>query len=331
MEEEFFSEPVEKPVEEKKGEAEFDEKAFDAQTDEDARSLDPKAGAKFKELRSQLKEFKQREAVKLVPEDTKRELEELRLAAAEREGLKQRISEISSQSAKLQMENEPEYQTQVLDVVADAFTRAEDLAKMYEGDPAILKAIIRERDRKTQNELIAEHLKDFSDFDRSEVYRMVQDFNGAMNNRQRLLANAETSIEKRRAAQEEQSRQLIAEQRLAVQKSQKSLFDKYKEVIPGLVDESGETPAFKSLMSKALAIDFGQAKASDMAFASFAGTMLPHVMKEVASLRKELEGYRAANGKSVKTAPSPGSSVAPTPTGDNSPKTFMDAMMADIH
>ena len=148
MEEDFFSEPVEKPTEKKEDETGFDEKAFDAQTDEDARSLDPKAGAKFKELRSQLKEFKQREASKLVPEDTKRELEELRLAAAEREGLKQRISEISSQSAKLQMENEPEYQTQVLDIVADAFTRAEDLAKMYEGDPAILKAIIRERDQK---------------------------------------------------------------------------------------------------------------------------------------------------------------------------------------
>ena len=97
-------------------------------------------------------------------------------------------------------------------------------------------------------------------------------------------------------------------------------------MIPGLSDEQGDTPALKALVAKSMAIDFSQAKANDMAFAAFAGSVLPHAVKEIAALRKELLTYRADETRARAAAPDAGGSVQATPADPNKPKTFMELM-----
>jgi len=326
IEEDFFSDAPEKPAEEvEKPADDFDAEAFDKQTEDDTKGMDAKAGAKWKELRGQLKELKQAQGEKSVPADVQAKLSELEIKAAEVDGLKARISEISSQSAKLRMESEAKYQESVVQPAADIFARADALAEMYEGEPSILRAIIKERDRKTQNELVAEHLKDFSDFDRSEVYRMVQDFNGVVATRQKLLDNAEHEVAQIQKDRQQSEVRTLEENRMGVQKEQKRLFDKYKEVIPGFTDDQGETKTFRDLMGKALAIDFSQARTQDMALAAFSGSVLPHVMKELYAMKKELAQYHKADGKAVAQRPRAGASVAQTPAGSDESKSFLES------
>ena len=324
IDEEFFSDAAEATPEVKPESkpGEFDETAFDKQTEEVVKGFDVKAATKFKELRAELKVAKQT----VITPDVQAKLSELELKASELDGVKARLAEVSSQSAKLKVESGDKYLAEVAQPAADIFTRADALATMYEGEPSILRAIIKERDRKTQNELIAEHLKEFSDFDRSEVYRMVQDFNGLITKREKMLANAEVELETEKTQRIEGEKRALQEQRLAVQRRQKDIWDKYKEVIPGLSDEQGDTPALKALVAKSMAIDFSQAKANDMAFAAFAGSVLPHAVKEIAALRKELLTYRADETRARAAAPDAGGSVQATPADPNKPKTFMELM-----
>lgn len=322
IDEEFFSQAPETAPEAKAETkpGEFNEDAYDKQTDEDTKGMDDKAGLKFKALRAELKAAKQT----VITPDVQAKLSELEIKAAELDGVKARLAEISSQSAKLKVESGDKYLNEVAQPAADIFSRADTLAAAYEGEPSVLRAIIKERDRKTQNELISEHLSDFSDFDRSEVYRMAQDFNGLVAKRERMLANADREIEQQKVERIESDKNMLAKQRLAVQSHQKDIWNKYKEVIPGFVDNEGDTPAFKQLMAKGLSIDFSLAKASDMAFAAFAGSALPHVVKELSELKQRLKVYEKDEIKTRKRAPSPGDSVQITPSENEQPMSFME-------
>lgn len=318
IDEEFFTDAPETP-EEGKEEAvkpgEFDEKAFDKETEESTKGMEAKAGEKFKALRAELKTAKQT----TITPDVQREIEDLKLKVQETEGLRARLEEVSSQSAKLKVEASDDYEREIISPAKDIFTKADELAKLYETDATILKAIIKEADRKVQNELIAEHLKDFSDFDRNEIYLMTKDFNGLVAKRERMMANADREIERQQVARIEQEKTLLAEQRRAVQTIQKDIWGKYKDVIPGFTEDGEDTPEFRKLMSKALSIDFGTAKARDQAYAAFSGVVLPHVVKELGEMRKRLSAYEKGDAKKQRAAPNPSGSVAatpPTPAGE---------------
>ena len=312
IDEEFFSDETEAPPESKDEPVkpgEFDENAFDKETEESTKGMEAKAGEKFKALRAELKAAKQT----TITPDVQQKLADLEIKAQEAEGLRARLEEVSSQSAKLKVEASDEYEREIVSPAKDIFTKADELAKLYETDATILKAIIKETDRKVQNELIAEHLKDFSDFDRNEIYLMTKDFNGLVAKRERMMANADKEIERQQVARIEQEKQLLAEQRRAVQTIQKDIWSKYKDVIPGFIDDGEETPEFRKLMGKALSIDFGTAKARDQAYAAFSGVVLPHVVKELGEMRKRLAVYEKGDAKSLRSAPKPSSSVSATP------------------
>lgn len=312
IDEEFFSDEPETPLEPKEEApkpGEFDEKAFDKETEESTKGMEAKAGEKFKALRAELKAAKQT----TITPDIQKKLADLEIKAQEAEGLRARLEEVSSQSAKLKVEASDVYQKEIIQPAAEIFKRADELADLYEADKTILRAIIKEGDRKVQNELIAEHLNDFSDFDRSEAYRMIQDFNKLVSKRESMLADADKEIERQQVARIEQEKTLLAEQRRAVQTIQKDIWNKYKDVIPGFVDDGEETPEFKKLMGKALSIDFGTAKARDQAYAAFSGVVLPHVVKELGEMRKRLSAYEKNDGKAQRGAPKPSDSVKATP------------------
>lgn len=301
---------------------EFDESAFDKETEDSTVGMEAKAGEKFKALRNELKEAKKQ----VVSPDIQKKLDELELKVKESEGLRARLDEISGQSARLKVENGERYQREVVEPAAQIFSKADELAAMYETEPAILRAIIKERDRKTQNELIIEHLKDFSDFDRNETYRMIQDFGGLVNKRQDLLNNAEAEVQQEQVRQIEAQKKILSEQRTAVQTIQKDIWNKYKDVIPGFVDETGKnTPEFEKLMGKGLSIDFSTAKAKDQAFAAFSGMALPHAVAKIAELQKQLAEYEKGDQRSLSRSPGASRSVSETPSGsDEGGGSFMD-------
>lgn len=306
MDEEFFGADEPEPAKEPAKEGDFDEAAFDRQTEEEVKGMDAKAGEKFKALKAELKAARQ---TSITPE-VKAKLEALELKAQEADGLRLRIDELSNVSAKLKVENDPDYSRQILEPAAEIFAKSDELAAMYSAEPAILREIIKETDRRKQNELIAKHLDEFSDFDRNEIYRMTQDFGQLVSKRGQMMSDAEGNLARMEARRAEEQSRALQEQRSAVQSLQRNIWNKYKEVIPGFTDENGEaTSTYSKLMAKSLSLDFSRAKGQDQAFAAFAGMALPHVVQQVAILKKELAVYRKEDQRSVAGRPLAGSAV----------------------
>jgi hypothetical protein len=317
----YFEESEEtKKVEEKQDPTAFDEKAFEEETQKAIEGMDAKAGEKFKSLRNELKEAKKQ----VVSPEITQKLADLEMKATEAEGLRERLKDLGNESAKLKVESSDEYQEKVVKPVVDIFKRSDDLAKDYNVDPKVLKDIIREGDRKVRNELIEKHLDALSDFDRSEFYRMTQDFSKVISLRESMLENADKEIQRIQVQKIESDRAALEEQKRSIQVIQKDIWGKYKDIIPGFIEDGAETPEYKKLMSKSLSIDFSQSKARDQAYAAFTGVAFPHVMKELVTLRKKLSAYEKSDEKTVKTGPSPSSSVKATPTLPKEGGTFMD-------
>lgn len=332
IEEEFFTEEEKAEAEAKKEEAkegEFDEAKFDAETAAVLKALEEKGhpGDIYKKVREELKQAKQ----STISPEIQKEIEDLKLKAQEAEGLRARIDELSNQSAKLKVENSDEYIKEVVRPAENIFAKAEELAAQYDGDADVIKNIIRQRDRRVQNELISEQLKDMSDFDRSEVYRMVQDFNKLVDKREEMLEHAEKNIELFEAKRLEEESRLREEQKKNVQTIQKEIWSKYEDKIPGLLDEKGKpTEEFKSLMAKSMSIDFSKAKSRDQAYASFAGVLLPYLVKQMNSKDAELAKYRASDSNYVKKSASPSKSVAPVVKASKDEPKGLLARMAEV-
>lgn len=307
--------PVKEKTEEKVG---FDEKLFDKETEEAVQGMDAKAGDKFKALRNELKEAKQN----ITTPEIQQKINDLELKASEAEGLRQQIAELSNQSAKTKVETSEEFKREIRKPVDDLYDKSEELAKLYEGDPQVLWSIISEGDRKKQNELIKEHLSEFSDFDKSEVYRISQDLTRLLGKRQEMLQNAEKYIQNIESDRVMQTEKMLEENKKVYQTHLRSLWDKYKETIPGLIEEDGrETEALKLMRNKTMSLDFSRAGTRDMALASFSGVMVKHLAGEINNLRARLREYEVGDEKAIKTRANTGNSInsgqASQPTGDN--------------
>ena len=307
--------PVKEKTEEKVG---FDEKVFDKETEEAVQGMDAKAGDKFKALRNELKEAKQN----VTTPEIQQKINDLELKASEAEGLRQQINELSNQSAKIKVETSEEFRREIRKPVDDLYEKSEELANLYEGDPQVLWSIIAEGDRKKQNELIKEHLSEFSDFDKSEVYRISQDLTRLLGKRQEMLQDAEKYIQKIESDRVMQTEKMLEENKKVYQTHLRSLWDKYKETIPGLIEEDGkETEALKSMRNKTMSLDFSRAGTRDMALASFSGVMVKHLAGEINNLRARLREYEAGDEKAIKTRANTGNSInssqASQSTSDN--------------
>lgn len=295
--------PVKEKTEEKVG---FDEKLFDKETEEAVQGMDAKAGDKFKALRNELKEAKQN----ITTPEIQQKINDLELKASEAEGLRQQIAELSNQSAKIKVETSEEFKREIRKPVDDLYDKSEELAKLYEGDPQVLWSIVSEGDRKKQNELIKEHLSEFSDFDKSEVYRISQDLTRLLGKRQEMLQNAEKYIQKIESDRVMQTEKMLEENKKVYQTHLRSLWDKYKESIPGLIEEDGrETEALKLMRNKTMSLDFSRAGTRDMALASFSGVMVKHLAGEINNLRARLREYEVGDEKAIKTRANTGNSI----------------------
>lgn len=303
--------------EEEKNSKEFSEESFDKETEELSKGMDAKAGIKFKELRQELKQYKQKQAEVKVPEDVQSRIQELELKAAEAEGLRQQVEELSSVSAKVKVESSQEYKKKILEPAVAILQESEKIAQAHDLDPEIVQEIIREQDRELQVELINAHLSEMNELEKQDLYRMIFDYKNLGKMRQEMLDKASEKLSQIEAQQLEEQQRLQEEEKKAVQQIQSSIWDKYKSVIPGFIDENGEvTEDWNKLRNRALSIDFGKAAGKDKAYAAFAGVALPHVIKELNNAKKMLKELSGKEAEELLRRPKLGQS-APQETSDN--------------
>lgn len=296
--------------EEEKETNEFSEENFDKETEELSKGMDAKAGIKFKELRQELKQYKQKQVETKVPEDIQAKLQELEIKAAEAEGLRQQVEELSSVSAKVKVESSQEYKKKILEPAIAILQESSKIAEAHNLDPEIVQEIIREQDRELQLELIGAHLSEMNELEKQDLYRMIFDYKNLGKLRQEMLDNASEKLSQIEAQQIEEQKRVQEEERKAVQQIQSSIWDKYKSIIPGFSNEDGEvTPEWSKLRNRALSIDFNKAAGKDKAYAAFAGVALPHVIKELNNAKKVIQELSGKEAEEILRRPKLGQSA----------------------
>lgn len=302
---------------------EFSAESFDKETEEMSKGMDAKAGDKFKALRQELKEYKQKQVEVKVPADIEAKLKELELKAAEAEGLRQQVEELSSVSAKVKVESSREYKQKVLEPAVSILQESEKIAASHDVDPEIVQDIIREQDRELQIDLINAHLSGMNELEKQDLYRMIYEYRNLGKIRQDMLDNASAKLSQIEAEQLEQQQRQLEEEKRAVQQIQSSIWDKYKTVIPGFTNEDGEaTEDWSKLRNRALSIDFNKAAGKDKAYAAFAGVALPHVIKELNNAKKMLQELTGKEANEILRRPKLGQPVAES----SEPEDFLTAM-----
>lgn len=329
MESDFFTEE-ENTSEESKKESDFDPDSYDAQTQKMVKAMEEKGhpGDAFAEVRAELKKAKEALSKQQPSEDIQAELKELRSISEKYEGLKQRLDEVSSESAQLKVQNSPEYEREILAPVSKILERAEQIAEVYEVEASVLKDIVRNPDIKQRDQMLKEYAETLGPVGSGEIGRLASDFSSYRDKREQMLENAEAELERLQVQEIKANELALKAHNEQMQTLQKSMWESNKELIPGFVQENGEvTETYTKLMSKGLSIDFSKARAKDQAFAAFAGTVLPHMAKELAIIKKELSEYKQSEETTKRSSPAPSSSVKQTQSSSDSkkPKTFLEA------
>jgi hypothetical protein len=303
--------------------SEFNEDSFNKETEEMSKGMDAKAGDKFRALRQELKDYKQKQVEVKVPADVEAKIKELELKAAEAEGLRQQVEELSSVSAKVKVESSQEYKKKVLEPAVAILQESEKIAAAHEVDAEVVQDIVREQDRELQVELINAHLSGLNELEKQDLYRMIYEYRNLGKLRQDMLDNASTKLSQMEAEQIEQQQRQSEEEKKAVQQIQSSIWDKYKTVIPGFTNENGEsTEDWTKLRNRALSIDFNKAAGKDKAYAAFAGVALPHVIKELNNAKKMLQELTGKEANEILRRPKLGQPVVESAEPDD----FISAM-----
>jgi len=302
---------------------EFNEDTFNKETEEMSKGMDAKAGDKFRALRQELKDYKQKQVEVKVPADVEAKIKDLELKAAEAEGLRQQVEELSSVSAKVKVESSQEYKKKVLEPAVAILQESEKIAAAHEVDAEIVQDIVREQDRELQIELINAHLSGLNELEKQDLYRMIYEYRNLGKLRQDMLENASVKLSQIEAEQIEQQQRQSEEEKKAVQQIQSSIWDKYKTVIPGFTNENGEsTEDWTKLRNRALSIDFNKAAGKDKAYAAFAGVALPHVIKELNNAKKMLQELTGKEANEILRRPKLGQPVVESAE----PEDFLSAM-----
>jgi hypothetical protein len=301
----------------------FSEKSFDEETEELSKGMDAKAGLKFKALRQELKEYKQKQVEVKVPDDVAAKIQELELKASEAEGLRQQVEELSNVSAKVKVESSREYKQRVLEPAVTILQESAKIAEAHDVDPEVVQDIIREQDREMQIDLINANLSNLNELEKQDLYRMIYEYRNLGKIRQDMLDNAEQKLSQIEAEQIQQQQIQLEQDKKAVQQIQSSIWDKYKTVIPGFTNEDGEpTEEWTKLRNRSLSIDFNKAAGKDKAYAAFAGVALPHVIKELNNAKKMLQELTGKEANEILRRPKLGQ---PLPKAEE-PEDFISAM-----
>ena len=266
---------------------------------EETKNMSAAAGAKFKELKSELKEYKAKlaEATKQIEE-----AKSIPANSEEVESLKAKLAEYEQEIAVTRVEATPEYKRAVIEPTQAILDAASTLAERYKIDARKLVNALREESAAEGSDALTELAGDFSERDRVRLYRMADDLSDVARRRDYLRENASKAYEERQA-------QMKAEE----ERMEKTYRERSSQIANQIWNETFSEHPVLSKMDKAIIeevrgagseADLLESSPEERAYAVYAGVALPHVVKQfeaatakVAELEKALSKYKKATPK----------------------------------
>jgi hypothetical protein len=268
-----------------------------------------KAGQRWKELKSEIKEWRRKYEEASTSQVPAEELTKLKSAEAEVSSLRERLENYEREITGVKLEATEEYQKRVTQPLDTLRSTVQDLADTYELDLEALNAAVVEDNRKERVKKLAQLAESMLEPDRLKLYRAADEFDAVVETKMSLEENAAETLQRfERERSETQRRQSIEDLR-----KQKEAADQMWELmsrkLPFLADEA----TAKAIRAEADTVDFSSADPGLRAYGAYAGAALPRLSKalrekevRIAELERQIGALRGSTPAAGSSAPSSG-------------------------
>jgi len=300
--------PETEDEQDEKADSESQEK--EEEDSDEVKNMSAAAGAKFKELKNELKEYKAKlaEATKLIEEAKSASP----VDSEEVESLKTKLAEYEQEIAVTRVEATPEYKRAVIEPTQAILDAATTLAERYKIDARKLVNALREESAAEGSDALTELAGDFSERDRVRLYRMADDLSDVSRRRDYLRENASKAYEEQQAKKEAEEAMM-----------EKSYREKTAQIAAKIWTETFSEHPVLTQMDKAVMEEVrGAASEADLldssveerVYAVYAGVALPHVIKQFEAATNKVVELEKALGKYKKASPKVSGNTDTTPT-----------------
>lgn len=279
-------------------ETEEDESEQEAEDEEEAKNMSASAGAKFKELKSELKTYKSRVA------ELEKAVEEAKSGpqnSEELEQLRSQLSEYEQEIAITRVEATPEFKRAVLEPTQAILDSAASLASKYKIDTRKLVNALHDESVAEGSDALTELAADFSERDRIRLYRMADDLNDVSRRREYLRENAaQAYAEQQERAKAEEARM----EKTYREQASKAAAEVWKDTfVEHPVLSALDQNALQEIEKSGVEADLLDSDPNTRAYAVYSGLALPHLIKKLEATSSKVAELEGALAKYKKAAP----------------------------
>lgn len=250
----------------------------------------PKAANRFKQLKTELKEYKQEaERLQQATKEYEARVAELDALAARNDPgpLEEKLREYEKDMMFRDLESTDIYRRTIEAPITAIMESVSRIAEENRLDVDALVDILSlddPRERKTQ---LGHFLVGVPDQDKIEVYMAARDLDPLMERRNSLFENVNEALNEAKMLDENHNKELLAQRAIERQEISSAVVNKVKEKLPFL--KAAEGVDFAAIERKAADLDPSVADPVDVAFGAVAAQLVPVLVREYAIMRKEVE------------------------------------------
>ena len=293
-EEESTQEVVEpEATSEEKEEPQEELESFDPTDDLDTDLGDdwtPKAASRFKQLKAELKASTDAlEEMRQTMTEKDSKVKELsgEINSTDVEEMQQKLAEYEQEKIFSNLEATDVYKAAVTEPLDKLIDTTREIAEKYEIDPEDLVEALAVQDSSEQDEKISELMENTTDRDRARIYRVIEDIAPILDKRVHMLQNAEEALNEANLAKEQQIEVEASQRAKDRQNAAKNVVARVQQKLPFLNGIEGLDMA--EVQSKAAEVDPSVIHPVDYTYNSVSAQILPAIVKEYASMRRENE------------------------------------------
>ena len=257
---------------------------------EDVGDWTPKAASRFKQLKSELKSnTSELENLKIANSQQEQKIKEMSGLVENRDidQLQNAVADYEYDRAFENLEETAAYQQAVTEPLSALMEQANQLASHYDVSEDVVLDIIAGDDAEAQEATLQQHFGEASDRDKAALYRIIDTVAPILNRRQELYNNVEAALNEANVLEEQRQNQAIAEQAQFRTDVTRNVVERVNEKLPFLSGVEGLD--MKAIEAKAAETDPTVVHPVDFAYNAVAAQLLPTVVREYLTARKEAE------------------------------------------
>jgi len=250
----------------------------------------PKAASRFKQLKEELKNSSSElETLRQKSVEHEARIKELSAIneADDPKALQEKLAQYEQEKMFTNLEETDAYKQRVTKPLRELLDSTEAVAEKYGIDAEALVDAVALTDEAEQDKALEGLLELATDRDKSRIYRVIENIEPLMAVRKAMHDNVEQAVAEAKEADEQKQKQKLATQYKVREQVATEVGDRVSEKLPFLKAVEG----FDMSAAKEAAVNSDPTTIHpvDHAYNTIASQILPTVVREYASMRKEIE------------------------------------------